>query len=57
MIIDELPPDFITSMRKREALCKDAKPCPKCASKQVQLVEWVTAVLWRCRECKERWHG
>ena len=43
------------SAEKREMLCKNAKPCPACGTKQVQLKEWIDEVVWKCRKCKHIW--
>ena len=40
---------------KRESLCKNAQPCPKCKTKQIQLIEHINQVIWKCRHCKYEW--
>jgi len=42
---------------KRESFCKNVKPCPKCGTDQVQLVEWMNDAKWKCRECGFKWEG
>lgn len=50
--------DFALSLaNKRLKYCKDAKPCPKCGTDQVQLVSWINEVEWKCRYCKHEWRG
>jgi len=36
----------------RQELCKHAPTCPECKTDQVQLVEWIGEVKWKCRLCK-----
>jgi NAD-dependent SIR2 family protein deacetylase len=36
---------------RRKELSLNIPPCPKCGSDQIQLVEWIGAVKWRCRSC------
>lgn len=43
--------------KKREAFCKAVKPCPKCNTNQVQLIDWTDVAKWKCRHCKHRWEG
>ena len=40
---------------KRENACKNAKPCPKCGTNQVQIIGWFDKAQWRCRHCKHVW--
>jgi hypothetical protein len=42
---------------RRTELCRNVPPCPKCGSDQIQLVEWVNGVKWRCRSCKQTYGG
>lgn len=42
---------------KRETACKLVKPCPKCGTNQVQLVNWIDDIEWKCRHCKHIWRG
>lgn len=42
----------------RAAICREAKPCPKCETKQVQLIsiaETEGCSHWKCRHCKHKW--
>lgn len=40
---------------RREAAAKQMRPCPKCDSVQVQLVDWSKPLLkWKCRHCKHK---
>lgn len=42
-------------VERRETACKQVKPCPKCNSIQVQLVNWDTDILkMKCRSCKHK---
>lgn len=42
-------------VERRESACKQVKPCPKCDSIQVQLVNWDTDILkMKCRSCKHK---
>ena len=42
--------------KKREEYCKNAKPCPKCGTNQIQLIGWgYNEAEWKCRFCKHRW--
>jgi len=40
--------------KKREWLCKNSPRCPKCKTQQVQLKDWIEAVIWKCRICKHK---
>lgn len=44
---------------RRERLCENGPPpCPKCGEKhQIQLVNWISAIRWKCRMCKTEWLG
>jgi hypothetical protein len=38
---------------RRNGLSRNTPPCPHCGEReQIQLVEWIGAVEWRCRSCK-----
>ena len=40
---------------RRESAAKQVTPCPKCGTKQVQLVSWDTSLLkMKCRHCKHK---
>lgn len=40
----------------RESYCRNAKPCPKCKTDQVQLTEYrASHANWKCRLCSHRW--
>lgn len=43
---------------RRVRLCKGSVHCPKCQTKQVQLIDWFSKIAkWKCRECKYAfWH-
>ena len=42
---------------RRKELSRNVPPCPKCGSDQIQLVEWIGGVKWRCRRCKHTYGG
>jgi hypothetical protein len=42
-------------VRRREQFRYLNMRCPKCSTRQVQLVDWrVQPAQWRCRTCKHR---
>lgn len=45
----------IAAAIRREEFSANAKPCPKCNAKQVQLKGWGDKALWKCRKCKHQW--
>ena len=55
------PDNFLKDVReladKREQFCKDAKPCPKCETVQIQIIGWADKAKWRCRRCKHKWES
>lgn len=52
---DDISDELLKSLNKRVELCKNVPPCPKCNSNDIQLVQWVSKIEWRCRTCKERY--
>ena len=55
----EIDPEFVKRAielaNKREEFCKNAKPCPKCNTDQVQIIGWFDNAHWKCRHCKHKW--
>lgn len=43
--------------QRREQLCKQTPPCPKCGEvHQIQLQDWLNKpAKWRCRPCGHKW--
>ena len=42
------------SADKRVEACKRTPLCDKCDSNQIQLVDWIERVEWKCRHCGHR---
>lgn len=40
---------------RRERVCKHAPECPKCRTKQVQIIDCRPLAKWKCRHCKHTW--
>ncbi|WP_415913237.1 hypothetical protein [Neptuniibacter sp. QD37_11] len=53
--IDQVIDAAKASNQKRVTLCKNPPRCPECDTPQVQLVEWINPVEWKCRHCKHKW--
>ena len=52
---DESLRRMMEMVNRREAASKQMKPCPKCDTMQVQLVNWQTDILqMKCRQCKHK---
>lgn len=55
VVVGSLPVSTLSMVERRERAAKQMKPCPKCGSMQVQLVDWRTDTLHhRCRTCKHK---
>lgn len=50
-----LPRDLEIVADRRERLCKNPPRCISCGHEQVQLLQWIRTVEWRCRICKHWW--
>lgn len=60
--LESSEPDLALSVERitklRSAICKGATPCPKCETKQVQLISIAEAEgcsHWKCRHCAHTW--
>lgn len=60
--LESAEPDMVLCVEQvtklRAAICREAKPCPKCETKQVQLISIAEAEgcsHWKCRHCKHKW--
>ena len=53
--MDEIIEDAITISDKRLEAMKQAIPCPACGTDQVQLVNWIDNIEWKCRHCSNVW--
>lgn len=51
MNFDDMIDDVIAASNKRKELCKDSPLCDKCGTDQVQLVDWINGIEWKCRHC------
>lgn len=45
----------LAAAKRRRRLNKRAPPCPKCRTRQVQLIDCRPLAKWRCRECRHIW--
>lgn len=52
---DEIIEHAIELSNRRVWLCKNAPICPKCNTKQIQLIQWTSvdkSADWKCRKCR-----
>ena len=45
----------ISFANRRMNLCRRAPACPRCGTKQVQLINPLALARWKCRHCKTKW--
>lgn len=51
---DDLFDDAFKISNKRIEAMKKTPLCDKCDSNQIQLVDWIEKVEWKCRHCGHR---
>lgn len=44
-----------TAATRRMRICKHAPTCPKCKTRQVQIIDCRMLAKWKCRECRHTW--
>ena len=54
--MEELIRDALRLADKREKACRSSPRCPVCAAEQVQLVDWISEIEWKCRHCGHKWN-
>lgn len=47
--------DALQFSARRMRICKQAPACPKCRTRQVQLINQLPLAEWKCRHCKHKW--
>jgi hypothetical protein len=44
-------------IREQTMCVSRGKTCPQCGTDQIQLIEWIEKIKWRCRHCKHKFEG